>query len=63
MVGIGFPLMELVGFISVVPEAIFQGYGDIVRGVTDLSRFLALLFLASLVATVSAYRFFLRRDF
>ncbi|MEE2875028.1 MAG: hypothetical protein VYD09_00650 [Chloroflexota bacterium] len=63
MLCIAFPLMELVRSISVVPEAIFQGYGDIVRGVTDLSRFLALLFLASLVATVGAYRFFLRRDF
>lgn len=63
MLCIVFPLMELEGSISVVPEAIFQSYGDVVRGVTNLSRSLALLFLASLVATVGGYRFFLRRDF
>ena len=63
MLCIAFPLMELTGSSSVVPEAIFQSYGDIVRGVTNLSLPLILLSLVSLVATVGAYRFFLRRDF
>ncbi len=53
----------LVGFINVVPETIFRGYGDTVRGLTDLSFSLMLLFFVSLANVTAAYVFFARRDF
>tara|TARA_B110000014_G_C20072380_1_gene559404 strand:- start:633 stop:1331 length:699 start_codon:yes stop_codon:yes gene_type:complete len=53
----------LVGFINVVPETIFRGYGDTVRGLTDPSFSLMLLFFVSLANVTAAYVFFARRDF
>tara|TARA_B100001142_G_C14268633_1_gene629958 strand:- start:620 stop:1348 length:729 start_codon:yes stop_codon:yes gene_type:complete len=53
----------LVGFINAVPENIFRGYGDTVRGLTDLSFSLMLLFFVSLANVTAAYAFFARRDF
>ena len=53
----------LVGFINVLPENIFRSYGDTVRGLTDLSFSLMLLFFVSLANVTAAYAFFARRDF
>ena len=48
-------------FALVIPD--LRGYGDTVRGLTDPSFSLMLLFFVSLANVTAAYVFFARRDF
>ena len=55
--------LVLIGSIEVAPETVFLSYGDIVRGLNNLSLVFVVLFFVSLVSSAAGYLFFARRDF
>ena len=57
------PFLVLVGSIEAAPETVFLSYGDIIRGLNNLSLVFVVLFFVSLVSSAAGYLFFARRDF